>query len=198
LWYGFFWSTVISGFSFSISISVISGFSSSGISSDISIWSDSIVNSVSSGFWTFVSIKISEIPGFSFSTVISVPGISKIVIETKVEKPEETELTIESDQIEISELIPEEEKPEITVEKEKPGISEIVNSIVNSVSSGFSTFVSITISEISGFSFSTVISVISGFSSISSDISIWTDSIVNCYWNKGWETRRNRINYWIW
>jgi hypothetical protein len=32
------------------------------------------------------------------------PDISEIVIETKVEKPEETELTIESDKIEISNL----------------------------------------------------------------------------------------------
>jgi hypothetical protein len=80
----------IPGFSFSTVISVISGFSSSGISSDISILSDSIVNSVSSAEITVEKQK---------------PGISEIVIETKVEKPEETELTIESDKIEISELI---------------------------------------------------------------------------------------------
>jgi hypothetical protein len=138
----------------------------------MTIFSASTESLISSSNFITVSTSISVISGFSFSISI----ISEIVIETKVEKPEETELTIESDQIEVSELIPEEEKPEITkitVEKEKPGISE-------TVSSGFSTFVSITISEISGFSFSTVISIISGFSSvISSDTSILSDSIVN-------------------
>jgi hypothetical protein len=81
---------------------------------------------ISSSTFITVSTSISVISGFSFSISISEkpkiteitiekgkPGISEIVIKTKVEKPEETELTIESDKIEISELIPEEEKPEI-------------------------------------------------------------------------------------